>query len=430
LCHYIDGNAELEVSMISARSQYSMCVVIVTGYIAAGQTTAFGQALADAHDAHTVVSCQHAIGNGAIRFAHKKSAQLDKCARQMQGCVENGASDCADRFEPICRRAFDKIASARAKLLVDVVRRCGTLPDSALLDSNGLGFANIADECTAAGGALNDVTDVAQCIGREYDCATEALFSAELPRAGEMMRLAGIDPAALACLPDHGGNGAGVGNTTTAKSIAACVKATHAAAGRFVEAATKRVGACLRALFGCVQEAQNAPACVAAADKVCDRAFAAMPSDADVQARIGPKCAAIAYGALSAADGANLSALAPACAALGVSSLGSLDDYLQCLVRQHECRIEGVVHTAFPRADELLTGTGHTFRSTFCPTPTVTPSPTPSATPTATLTLPLPTITLPLPTITLPLPTITLPLPTVTLPLPTPTVTPSATVTP
>jgi len=152
-----------------------------------------------------------------------------------------------------------------------------------------------------------------------------------LPRASEMMRLASVDPASLACLPDHGGNGAGVGKATTAKSIAACVKATHAAAGRFA-AATKRVGACLRALFACAQEAQNAPACVAATDKVCDRAFAAMPDDADVQAPIGRKCAAITYAALSAADGANLSALAPACATLGIPSLASLDDYVQCLV--------------------------------------------------------------------------------------------------
>jgi len=44
-----------------------------------------------------------------------------------------------------------------------------------------------------------------------------------------MMRLASVDPASLACLPDHGSNGAGVGKATTAKSIAACVKATHAA---------------------------------------------------------------------------------------------------------------------------------------------------------------------------------------------------------
>jgi len=147
-----------------------------------------------------------------------------------------------------------------------------------------------------------------------------------------MMRLASVDPASLACLPDHGGNGAGVGKATTAKSIAACVKAIHAAAGRFAAAATKRVGACLRALFACAQEAQNAPACVAAADKVCDRAFAAMPHDADVQAPIGRKCAAITYAALSAADGANLSALAPACATLRIPSLASLDDYVQCLV--------------------------------------------------------------------------------------------------
>ncbi len=43
-CHYNDGNTDLEVSMIRARSQYSMYVVIVTGYIAAGSTTVFAQA--------------------------------------------------------------------------------------------------------------------------------------------------------------------------------------------------------------------------------------------------------------------------------------------------------------------------------------------------------------------------------------------------
>jgi hypothetical protein len=418
--------------MREIRKHVAAGIVFVTVTITASPDVPRAQRITDT-DAQSSVSCAKRISAAGVRFSAKKLAQLDACTRRMHACVQSGASDCTGRYGRVCQRTIEKIASARARLVTNVVRACGALPQSVILASDGLGFGAVSDQC----GSLNDVTDVAQCLQHQHDCAAESLFGVQMPRAGELMRLAGIDAASFPCLADRGGNGAGSGNAVTGRPIGVCVNAIRVAGGRFAGKTLKRVETCLGALFGCAQESPNDPACVAAAVKGCDRAFLAIPSESSIRTAIARKCAGVAYATLSAPDGANLSALTDDCAGLGVSSLDSLDDYVQCVVRQHECRVEGVVHTSFPRADELLAATSHDFRSSFCPTAASTATPTPTETPTATATLPLPTATgtpaPPMPTLTIPpstptlVPTSTVPVPTLTLPLPTDTPTATAT---
>jgi hypothetical protein len=83
-----------------------------------------------------------------------------------------------------------------------------------------------------------------------------------------------------------------------------------------------------------------------------------------VQARCNEE--GVPFATLRAAAGANLDAAGSACAAVGVQ-LGAIDDYADCLGRQHACRVAELLRFQAPRADELLSRVGRDLQNDLCP---------------------------------------------------------------
>ena len=193
------------------------------------------------------------------------------------------------------------------------------------------------------------------------------------PRAKELLRLPGMNAATLdtiVCLPDHGGDGAAVGDPGgQGKAVDACAGAIVKAGTSFVKKRLARMAKCADGIFTCVQLAPGNGACLAKARVTCDQGQATSATEERTLTKsVAGRCAetSIAYATLRAASAANLDALADACAAVGVPTLTTLADYQQCVLRADACRVEGVLTVQAPRVAELLGAVGRSFGSPYC----------------------------------------------------------------
>jgi hypothetical protein len=237
-----------------------------------------------------------------------------------------------------------------------------------------LAAAGLAYERLDCGGASpRSLDDVVACVVGEHACAGAALFEVLQPRAKELLRLPGTHAAtldAVVCLPDHGGDGAGVGDPAgRGKAVDACTSAVVRAGTSVVRKRLGRWGRCADALFACVQLAPADGACLAKARARCDAARAADAADARaLAAAVAKRCRedTIPYATLRAATAANLDALAATCAAVGVTRLDGIADYRTCVLRAQACRLDAALATAVPRLPELLGLVGRAFGDPGC----------------------------------------------------------------
>jgi cell division septation protein DedD len=224
---------------------------------------------------------------------------------------------------------------------------------------------------------------------------------------------------------------------TEAKAVVNCEKNVSNAGRTFIANGYKSLKKCVDTIFNCVQVKADDPNCLPKAQATCDKEFLKIDAQAiKLELSVDKKCAedVVAFAALRGALGANIDAIASDCRPYGVVTIGSLDDYKDCLLGAYQCRVGELLRFAAPRANEMLGLVGRaliacptpTPRSTSA-TPTRTPTPTRTRTPTPTRTsTPVPTFGTP--TIT---PTQTLtPSATAATPTPTSTPTPTATATP
>jgi hypothetical protein len=132
------------------------------------------------------------------------------------------------------------------------------------------------------------------------------------------------------------------------------------------------VGRCVASVFTCVQIKPADPACLGKAGRVCDREFAKLvPARAATLVGLRKKCdgALVPYVALDAAEGLAVGALGDVCDDYAVDSVGALDEFDTCLVRQHECRTGELMLFEAPRLQALLGLVGHAPWGAFCPAP-------------------------------------------------------------
>jgi hypothetical protein len=200
------------------------------------------------------------------------------------------------------------------------------------------------------------------------------LVNVENPRAGELMRLAGVPAPEGGCLPDNGGNGANPG-VNVGKDVVKCSTAIKQASAQFVSRKLKSLERCVDRVFECVQTETSESgfdSCRADAEQTCDHDFATIADqEQKLATSVSKKCDGL-DGPAFAPEGGNLGALGTECERYGVTPLVDLDDYQTCLFRQHECSVENMIEFEAPRADEMLGLVGRSLDSGFCPADVVT----------------------------------------------------------
>jgi hypothetical protein len=219
-----------------------------------------------------------------------------------------------------------------------------------------------------------------------------------------------------------------------AKAVVNCEKNVSNAGRTFLTNSFKSLKKCVDTIFNCVQVKADDPNCLPKAQTTCDKEFLKIDQQSlKLELAVDKKCAEefIAFSTLRGALAANIDSLANDCRPYGVTAIGSLDDYKDCLHAAYSCRVGELLRFAAPRASEMLGLVGRGLVA--CPTPTpqsTSATPTRSPTPTRTRT-PTPTRTAtPAPTFGTPTITATQTLtPSATAATPTPTSTPIPTVT-
>jgi hypothetical protein len=183
------------------------------------------------------------------------------------------------------------------------------------------------------------------------------------PRAGELLRRAGMSLGADVCLDDLGDKGAVGDPKTEGKPVDKCQAAIKKAAIKFAVARLKSLEKCVDGVFTCVQtkpdlsdpSGQSPCLTLDKAREGCRKEFGKIDAAAiTLLGGLQAKCGLVDYSLLASENGANLDALAGECASFGVATLGDLTAYGNCLLRQHACRVEEALRFEAPRADELL----------------------------------------------------------------------------
>jgi hypothetical protein len=298
---------------------------------------------------------------------------LGGCARAVQRCIQTKSDDaaCLPKAAIRCRSTLAVLVAGDRKSGATLRKRCGGMLALAdVLGPAGLGYASLTCGENIAARSLDDLVD---CVIGEHVCRSAGLFEVLQPRAKELMRLPGMNAATLdtiVCLPDHGGDGATVGDPARqGKAVESCAGAIVKAGTSFVRKRLARLARCVDGLFSCVQLAPNDGACLAQVRTGCDQGYATSAAEersltSAVAARCGEPI--IPYATLRAARAANLDALADACRAVGVPELDTLADYQQCVLRADACRVEGVLRVQAPRVAELMGVVGRSFGSAYC----------------------------------------------------------------
>jgi hypothetical protein len=340
--------------------------------------------------------CQQVIAKAGGAFVTRQMARLGRCASAVLACVENAPTDagCRDAARDLCVRTSERLADREDRLARVIAARCARVDPRALVGLEGLGFAALAPVCPVLGTDRADADVLGVCVAGLQRCQGERLLATAMPRAGELLRIAGVpgsQRAAHGCLPDHGGSGRG--NRDVGQLVTQCARTTARVAARLAARELAALATCMRATLPCVGAGAADPACIGPATMACDGAFARLAAarrglDRALTAACGE--GRIPFAALAARTGVHLEALADECARLQVDEVGTIAAYGRCLTRSYDCEIATLVRNGTPRADELLALAGRRLAGPYCavpaptPTPVATPTPTLTATPTAT----------------------------------------------
>ncbi|MCC6848837.1 MAG: Ig-like domain-containing protein [Deltaproteobacteria bacterium] len=319
-------------------------------------------------------ACQRDVRRAARSYVDKKLKTLDRCAGAAGACVQRRPNDpaCLAAVGDRCAAALGKLATAEARLVAAVTRRCAGLGSADLFGPDGLAYDDIAEHCLMRyGRALADLTGIAQCLSAEHSCRAETLFALQRPRAGELLRLIGAAPDGGACRTDFGGSGAGLGDPKgLGRGVERCAQALVRSGAGLARTRLGAIGRCVDAVFLCVAADPGNAACLAKATQRCTREFGKVQrAVGTLTVAVSRRCDPLAFAVLTDPAGANLDAVAPRCPSYGIPAVASVGDYVACLVRQHECEVAELVRFESPRAEAMLDLAGRTLIDGVCPAP-------------------------------------------------------------
>ncbi len=315
--------------------------------------------LTDATAAKSATKCQQAIGKAGVAFLSVRLKQLDTCTNGLLKCVQIKPNDpaCITKASAKCAALTAAATAARTKLEASVEAKCaaGLVSTDDLRGETGLGYRSLDVDCEGELGHVpNGVADVAECIARRYACRSSDIYGTEAPRAGELRRVAGLPAEADGCLPDHAGDGQGVGDVVQGKALQACAAAITKAASGFVTKKLAGLTKCVGKVFSCIQLKPNDAACLAKANAGCGKEAAKITAArAKLGLAIDKKCGGIDFDVnLRPPRAANLDALVATLP--GADTLATLQSYEAALGLNHDCDAEELLRAIAPRAGALL----------------------------------------------------------------------------
>jgi hypothetical protein len=340
------------------------------------------------------VRCQLAIAKVGAAFATRTLSDLGRCVTTIHDCVEKSGGDatCLGSAGGRCARTLGKIARRQDAVSRTLGQRCAKLDPAVLREPSGLGFGAFAAECPALGTDESDGGAVGVCLARRLRCRAEGLLAASMPRAGELLRVAGVPVGLrreLACLPDQGGSGTGLGDSGPA--VARCARTLQRTAARFGERTLASIATCTKAALPCLDGGSGDAFCAATAKSACERAAARIAgARRALAAALRSACGEerVPFEDLTVASGAGLELLVDACEAVAVDSVDALPAHATCLSRLYDCDVATIARDTIPRVDEIFGLVGQAIGSPLCPMPEPTVTPPPPPTPTATVTGP------------------------------------------
>jgi len=369
----------------------SILVLAIVALTVAGDVSAARAQLADPSAAKAADKCQKAIAKSGATFAAATAKSLGACFGGVFKCVQTkpGDAKCLAKAVARCAKETDAGRIARlTKLVAGVNGKCPSLAD--LRAADGLGYDALAGAC-AGTGAFADVPAVVDCLRAQLECRMERAFSGAMPRARGLASEHGVPLRADSCLVDLGGAGNVADPKAVGKPLDKCQALATKAAAAFAATKLKGLGKCATTIFACTQTKPGDAKCTDKAAAQCAKVITGdIPAaEAKVEEKIAAGCGAI-FAEAGAANALGIDALAADCQQVGVGALASAADWGRCVMRRHECAVEGMQPFVAPRFDALLAGLGQSATSGFCagaptPTPTATPGGgTPTLTPTAT----------------------------------------------
>lgn len=321
--------------------------------------------LADAQAQKAATKCSKTVAQATAKLVAAKLKSLDACSTAVLGCIQVKPTDaaCLAKAQTKCAKALlSGVPQAEVGAAAKIVKSCGApLRPADLLAADGLGIGARAAACKSDFGldVCRGLPTLAQCLAAESSRSAERVFATEQPRAHELIEQV-VTPLPLTYLPAYPGcqDCSQAPSGTVGKAVAACGGTLTKAGRAFAGAVSKGIGGCLDKVFTCLQTKPGDAKCVGKATAACDAAVAKLATAAaKLRGAADKRCAdagLLPFATLATAAALNLDALADDCAALGVGPLASLDDYVTCLRRQHECAAADVLRATLPRTSELV----------------------------------------------------------------------------
>jgi hypothetical protein len=326
------------------------------------------------------IKCQTSIQAAGVRLTKATRTRLQQCSDAVFKCIQEKPDDakCLTKARARCIKQAAALAdgpgSLTARLRTKITKSCGPrkaglaprVSREDLCGVTGLGFLGELNSCddpkTPAATVLAELGDH---LVHEQRCRIAQLFTASTPRGAQLLTLGDLHMSADECLGDRNGDALGLANPV-GKAANKCQKAIGKSSARFFNLVTANYRRCSAAIFQCVQQKPNDARCRVKAERKCQKLTAKLfegPRNIESRMRTtiakacGPrknKPLLIGPAQLSELAGLGYSALEERCRALGVSSLQSLDDVNECIVRENVCRAEQVLTSEMPRTHELL----------------------------------------------------------------------------
>ncbi len=305
-----------------------------------------------------VAKCAKGLRKVGAKLATTRFAAVAKCLKTTADCVhlKPGDGACTTTAARKCAKLFTT-ADANAERLVAALDEQCQAAASTLGPAAGLGFAHQADACAARGvPSIATVPEILECVRRSQACTVDRVLGTVVPRAAELLGLAGRDPTVeLPCLaPATGGGG-----TVTAdlrKPLRKCDTTLQKAAAKLLAGRNAGAQRCAAAVFACVQEKPGQAACLTKAAKTCGAGTAKTTGlDAAFVTAVTKACGPpLAMANLLAPAGLAAETLLTPCARLAVPTLDTPTSLATCIAHQLACRAQQLVETTTPRLKELL----------------------------------------------------------------------------
>ncbi|MEB2283139.1 MAG: SBBP repeat-containing protein [Myxococcales bacterium] len=324
------------------------------------------QGLGSAAAGKAIAKCTKALAKAGAKAAGSRQKHLQKCLLAAFACAQQKPGDaaCTAKATATCGKELGKFPGENTKLAAGIQKACSTAPLTIddLKNAAGLGYGSETGACADRGvAALTTVADVASCVLAEHACRAENLVGSQVPRAAELLMLAGRNPASeLPCLGAPA-DGAGAHLGAAAKAAVKCQKAITKAAAKLASARMKTFQKCAAAVMTCVQVKPADAKCRAKASAACAKLVAKLTATGSgaaskLAAAVGKGCgkAPLTVTDANAVAGLGFDAAAGECAALEAPPLGSLAALADCVARRHACRVDQMLENELPRLREIL----------------------------------------------------------------------------